>query len=189
MSVFRFNLKLIVAAAIATVNISLPLAAQEEAAGGLDDLFARLKTADAVDSARIEREIEMRWAQSGSPAMDLLLKRARKAMEEADYSTAIEHFTALTDHAPDFAEGWHGRAQAFAQTGRIGLAVADLERALLLDPRHFDAIFGLGTLFMQIDREDRAYDAFRLVLDLYPHHEEAGTILQRLEKSVNGTEL
>ena len=38
--------------------------------------------------------------------MDLLLERGRKAMSEGDTNTAIEHLTALTDHAPNFAEGW-----------------------------------------------------------------------------------
>jgi len=36
--------------------------------------------------------------------MDLLLQRGQEAMDNEDYEAAIEHFTALTDHAPDFAE-------------------------------------------------------------------------------------
>lgn len=189
MSRMRPNLKPIVAAIAATVSFSLPLAAQEDEPGGLDALFERLKTADVVDAERIEREIELEWSKSGSPAMDLLLKRGIEALEEEDFDAAIEHLTALTDHAPDFAAGWYNRGQAYALTGRIGPAVADLERALALDPRHYDAIFGLGTLFQQIDRPDRAYDAYRLVLDLHPHHEEAQELLKRLEKDVNGTTL
>ena len=189
MSMFRPDLKLIVAAAAVVVSFSLPLAGQESPDTGIDGLFERLKTADDVDSARIEREIRMSWAQSGSPAMDLLLKRGRKAMEDKDYPVAIEHFTALTDHAPDFAEGWYERAQALAFTGRIGPAIDDLEHALALNPRHFEAMFGLGTIFEQIERNDAAYDAYRLVLDLFPHHEEAQQRLKRLEKDVNGVEL
>ena len=37
--------------------------------------------------------------------MDLLLGRGNEALEAEDYPTAIEHFSALIDHAPDFAEG------------------------------------------------------------------------------------
>lgn len=152
-------------------------------------LYERLKSADAVDAARIEREIGMVRAQSGSAAMDMLLKRGREAMEKEEFTAAIEHFTALTDHAPDFPEGWYGRAQAFVQTGRIGPAVEDLNRALALNPRHYDAIFGLGTIFEQLEQTDKAYDAYQLVLGLHPHHEEARSRLKRLERSVNGTKL
>lgn len=45
-----------------------------------------------------------------------------------DYATAIEHLTALTDHAPNFAEGWHTRATAFYLIDEYGLALADLRR-------------------------------------------------------------
>ena len=189
MSIRPFNLKPIVAATLAIVWFSLPaglLGAQEN---GLETLFDRLKSADAVDASRIEREIEMAWAQSGSPAMDLLLKRGREAMEKEDYSAAIEHFTALIDHAPGFPQGWYGRAQAYAQTGRIGPALADLNQTLALDPRQYDAIFGLGTIFEQLEQPEQAYDAYRLVLELHPHHEEARSRLQHLERGVNGTEL
>ena len=189
MSIHRSNLKRIVAATLAIVWFSLPGGPAGAQEGGIETLFERLKSADAVDAARIDREIEMIWAQSGSPAMDLLLKRGRTALEKKDFTAAIEHFTALTDHAPDFPEGWYGRAQAFAQIGQIGLAVADLNRVLALNPRHYEAIFGLGTIFEQLDRLGEAYDAYRLVLDLHPHHEEARSRLQHVEGGVNGTEL
>ena len=54
---------------------------------------------------------------------------------------------------------------------------------------HYDAIFGLGTIFEQLDQPDQAYDAYQLVLELHPHHEEARSRLKRLERDVNGAEL
>ena len=186
MGTFRINLKPVVAASMAALFLALPVSAGP---AEMDALFERLKNADAVDAARIEREIELEWAKSGSPAMDLLLKRGRDALEEEDYAAAIEHLTALTDHAPDFAEGWYQRAQAYSLSGLIGPAVEDLERALVLEPRHYDAIFGLGTIFEQVGQPERAYDAYRLVLDIDPHHEEAQQLLKRIEGDVNGVEL
>jgi len=187
---FYINLKPVVAASMLALGGLLPAGGPARAEAALmDELFQRLKGADEIDAARIEREIELEWAKSGSPAMDLLLKRGVKALEEQDYQAAIEHLTALTDHAPEFASGWYNRAQAYVLTGRIGPAVDDLERALTLDPRHYDAIFGLGTIFEQVDEPQRAYDAYRLVLDLHPHHEEARKLLERIEGKVNGTAL
>ena len=78
----------------------------------LDALFDRLKTADEQAAGRIEQEIWIEWSKSGSAAMDLLLERGRRAMSEGQLDLAVEHFTALIDHAPDFAEGWNARATA-----------------------------------------------------------------------------
>lgn len=187
MSMFRPDLKPIVAAAIGLVMYSMPLAAEGDR---LDELFDRLEgAADSRDAAQIEREIRMEWRKSGSPAMDLLHKRGRTALEREDFDAAIEHFGALIDHAPDYAEGWHGQAKAFFAQGRHGLALADLERVLTLDPRQYEAIFGLGVILEQLDRPGPAYDAFGLVLRLHPHHERAAEAIKRLDRGVNGVEL
>ncbi len=121
--------------------------------------------------------------------MDLLLRRGRDALEEGDTRAAIEHLTALTDHAPDFAEGWYARAQAFYAADLFGPAVADLEMALALNPNNYNAIFGLGAILEQFGDEERAYDAYSRVKSMHPHHEDVEAALERLESQVDGTAL
>ena len=87
--------------------------AEDEAA-----LLQSLALADAVEAARIEQRLVQVWSRSGSASYDLLLQRGTDALEAGNISVAIEHFTAVTDHAPEFAEGWHRRAQAYARTCR-----------------------------------------------------------------------
>ena len=77
------------------------------------DLLQDLRNAPATEAARIERDVLTVWARSGSPAMDLLYSRGKDAMFQGDTTLAIAHLTALTDHAPEFAEGFHARAQAY----------------------------------------------------------------------------
>ncbi len=115
--------------------------------------------------------------------MDLLLKRGREALEQDDSALAIEHFSALTDHAPEFAEGWHARATAFYQAGLYGPALDALERALALNPNNFNAIFGLGVMFQEFGDLERAVRAYAQVLELHPHHENAKAAMERLENS------
>jgi tetratricopeptide (TPR) repeat protein len=154
-----------------------------------ESLLSELAQADKADAIRIDRELRAMWDKSGSSAMDLLLRRGREALEEGDTRAAIEHLTALTDHAPDFAEGWHMRAQAYFQAELYGPAVADLERTLALNPDHYNAIFGLGALLERFGDETRAYDAYERVKDLHPFHEEVDAALQRLENRAKGTSL
>lgn len=179
------NLKCIVAAFAAIVMYSLPASAEDAAV----PLLEELRTAPEEEAARIEREIALVWGRSGSAAMDLLLKRGRDALRDEDVTAAIEHLTALTDHAPDFAEGWHARATAYYSAGLLGPALDDLQRALTLNPNNFNAIFGLGIMFQEFGDLARAEMAFRQVLALHPHHENAKTALDQLKRSGIGQTL
>ena len=185
MGIKTANLKLTVAAIMMTVINSLPLAAQSVTS----DLMEQLKTAEVGEIARIERALKLEWSRSGSKALDLLLLRGREAMASGDTNAAIEHFTALTDHAQNFAEGWHGRAIAYFEIELLGPALADLKRSLVLNPNNFDAVFGLGSMMMTFEDFSRAEKAFREVLRLHPNHENATNALERLESQGIGCEL
>ena len=188
------NLKAIVAAISVVVIPCLPsiLAAQSGAnlsALSEAELLERLEDADPTDAAAVERELQALWSKSGSAAMDLLLRRGRDAMERQDWQAAIEHLTALTDHAPDFAEGWSERARAFFHAELFGPAVADLERALALNPNDYNAIFGLGQVFEFFGDPERAYAAYERAKAIHPYHEEVTKALDRLSTVVGGQAL
>ncbi|WP_246525427.1 tetratricopeptide repeat protein [Thalassovita aquimarina] len=168
---------------------SLPLAAQEPVTDGIGELLNQLEQADPAEAKRIDRQIKMEWSKSGSAAMDLLLKRGREAMERGDLELAAGHLTALIDHAPDFAEGWHQRASVWFQQGRYGLALSDLEHVLTLNPNHYEALFGLAVMLETLDQPELAYRAYTLVQQMHPHYEEAAEALKRLETRVQGQSL
>ncbi|RAZ87890.1 tetratricopeptide repeat protein [Cereibacter johrii] len=157
--------------------------------GGLDELFARLKEADEAAAQRIERQIFTEWSKSGSPSADLLLERGRKALAAGDTRTAIDHLTALIDHAPDFAEGWNARATAYFQAGLFGPSMADIAHVLTLNPRHFGALAGLGTMLEQMDRPKPALEAYRAALAIHPHLDGVEQAVERLEAKAAGQEL
>ncbi|NEY89417.1 tetratricopeptide repeat protein [Tabrizicola oligotrophica] len=155
----------------------------------LDDLFGKLKTADALEAARIEREIWIEWSKSGSPAMDLLLERGQQAMAEGDMATAIEHFTALIDHAPEFAEGWNARATAYYQIGQIGPSLADIGQTLRLNPRHFGALSGLAMIFQELNQPEKALEVWKAVEAIHPHAAGVSDAIKAIETDLEGREL
>lgn len=190
MSVKIHFLKPIVAATLITVTFSLPTWAENEAEGALPaDMLGALRQAEPAEAKRLADELAVRWEASGSPAMDLLVKRAKDAVARGDMDQALEHLTALTDHAPDFAEGWHLRANAFFQNQQLGLALHDLERTLSLNPNQFQALFGLGTIMEHLGKPDLAADAYRLALAIYPHYEDAKNAIARIEAQAGGRDL
>ena len=149
----------------------------------VDALLERLATPGLAEWQSIENQIFRIWSQSGSPAMDLLLKRGRDAMEAQNFEAAIEHLTALTDHAPDFAEGWNTRATAFFANDQLGLALADVQRVLALEPRHFNALQGLGLIMRELGQEDLAIRAFKMAAAIHPHDPDLKDLLERLENT------
>lgn len=155
----------------------------------LDDLFTRLKSAGADEAGRIETEIWIEWSKSGSPAMDLLLQRGRDAMEMGDNLQAIEHFTAIIDHSPEFAEAWNARATAYFMAGEFGPSVADIAHVLSLNPRHFGALSGLAMIFEQSGKPERALEVYKAALAIHPHLQGATEAVERLEAEAEGQEL
>ena len=155
----------------------------------MEALFEGLKGADPAAAAQIENRIYALWSQSDSPSMDLLLTRGREALEAGDMVLAIRHFTALIDHAPDFAEGYNGRATAYFQLGRYGLSLEDIRQTLRLNPRHFAAMSGLALILEEIDRPEDALAAWREVEKLHPNREGLKEAIRRLERQVEGETL
>lgn len=152
-------------------------------------LLDALAHADPVAAKRYERQLQALWSKSGSPAADLLLKRGREALEVKDTKTAIEHLTALTDHAPEFAEGWHARASAYFAADLMGPAIADIEHTLALNPNNYGAIFGLGTILEAFGDKKRAYEAYLRAQSIHPHHEDISAAVERLRAEIQGKAL
>jgi len=152
-------------------------------------MLDKLRKAEPAEAKRIASELSLIWSRSGSAAMDLLLKRGREAMEAGNYPLAIEHLTALTDHAPEFAEGFHTRAEAYFRSNLYGPALADLEQTLALNPQHYDAIFGFAVMVQEFGDLRGAAELYRRVLAIHPNHENAQTALSRLKRDGIGREL
>ncbi|TGD43679.1 tetratricopeptide repeat protein [Pseudotabrizicola sediminis] len=185
MKVHRRFLNPTVAALVAVFLLATPAVADEP----LDGLFDKLKSADARAAARLEREIWNEWSKSGSPAMDLLLQRGRDALAAGNTGEAINHLTALTDHAPDFAEGWNARATAYYQAGQFGPSISDIARALTLNDRHFGAMAGLGAMYEELDNPQKALEVYRAALAIHPNLRGVSVAVERLEAKVAGTDL
>ena len=147
----------------------------------LDELFAEMQSEAGEGAASAEREAIRIFRQSGSAAMDLLLARGFAALEAEDYEMAVWHFSALIDHAPEFAEAYNARASAFFLLGKYGESMADIETALVLNPRHFGALGGMGVIQEQLDHPENALKAYKAALALTPHSTDFIDAVKRVE--------
>jgi tetratricopeptide (TPR) repeat protein len=108
---------------------------------------------------------------------------------EEDFVTAIEHFTALIDHAPEFAEGYNARATAFFRQGLYGPSMADIRATLALNPRHFGALIGLGAIMEEVGEPEKALSAYGAAAAIHPNEPDLKEAVERLQKAVSGTTL
>jgi len=181
-----YRFKCIVTALFITVGFSLPVVAQETT---LDRLYQELAEADAATYMRVEQQIFDEWSKSGSAAMDLLWRRGKDALDENAPDAAVEHFTALIDHAPGFAEGYYGRASAYFTLGLTGPALDDIRQTLALNPRHFEAMRGLAVIMEEFERPDDALELYQLVLEMNPQSAETRDAVARIELQLEGQAL
>ncbi len=171
---------------------SRPKSPEEDAAqhrAKLDALFDQLAQADNPGWENVQNDIWAQWSHSGSPAMDLLLARAESAMQTGQHELALLFLNDLTRLAPDFAEGWNKRATVYFLLEEYGRSVADIQRTLALEQRHFGALSGLGIILEQVGDKKGAMRAYRRGLEIHPNLPGAIEGVERLAPDVDGREL
>ena len=158
-------------------------AAAPSRAEQLDTLFAKLKSAkDAAAATQAENAIIAIWLRSGSATVDLLMSWGVEAIANKDYPQALDILDRVVTLQPDYAEGWNKRATVYFLTDKYAQSISDIEHVLVLEPRHFGALVGLGSIFRVLGDDKRAIDALKQALALDPHLDNARKALDKLEK-------
>jgi tetratricopeptide (TPR) repeat protein len=183
------NITPFLAATLIFLSVFAGVAPAQTQSDRLDELYAQLLDPPEGDWESVEQDIWKEWSKSGSDAMDLLLERGNQAMADGDLEKAVEHFTALTDHAPEFAEGWNARATAFFLMEEYGLSIADIQTTLKLNPKHFGALAGLGMIFENLDQPENALRAYKAAKAVHPLRPNIVEAIKRLEEKTQGTSL
>jgi tetratricopeptide (TPR) repeat protein len=158
--------------------------------GPLDSLFARLAAAgDEEEADALARAIARLWARSSSATADLLFARAALASRAGESRLALDLFDHIVALEPDWPQGLVGRADARLATGDAAGAERDLEAAVRLDPRRFDAHAMIGALHERAGAPARALDAYRRARALDPRRADWRKAEERLELEVEGRDI
>jgi len=157
-----------------------PLSRKEQ----LDQLFATLATADSAEVARAtEEKIIGLWMESGSDTVDLLMKWTLQAIDDENYPLALDFLDRITTLKPDYVEGWNKRATVYFLTDDYSKSLADIQRVLALEPRHFAALSGLGAILSDIGEDQRAIEVYKRVLAIDPNLDSVKKALDEIESA------
>ncbi len=136
----------------------------------LDALFERLQvTDDEVEAQMITGQIWIIWRETSNDVARAFMRAGMRDMTHEHYDEALEAFNTVVQVAPHFAEGWNARATLLYLMGDYPGSVADIRRTLELEPRHFGAWSGLGLIYMSLEQDRAALEAFNKALELNPH--------------------
>lgn len=87
---------------------------------------------------------------------------------------------------PDYAEGWNRRATVHYLMNDYKRSMVDIDRVLTLEPRQFDALFGMAGIFAAIGKDDLAVKALERVLAVYPADRRAQKQFSELTEKLTG---
>jgi tetratricopeptide (TPR) repeat protein len=142
-------------------------------------LFESLKNAstEAVGRAIENAFWEMWMAQAPTPEIARSVKQAMDARESYDYDRALSLLDAAIAAAPAYAEAWNQRAFIRFLKEDLDGALADIERTLTLEPRHFAALSGRALTLMRQGRMELAQQALREAVAIHPWLKERAMLI------------
>ncbi|MBX3521494.1 MAG: hypothetical protein KF835_15905 [Xanthobacteraceae bacterium] len=163
---------------------------QLDRAAQLDGLFAALKVApNAQIAKKIEKRIEATLAVTESDTLNLLMVRAQTVMEAKEFKTALELLDSIIEINPRYTEAWARRATLYFVQKDLYRSLADIRVVLAQEPRHYQALAGLGIILQDIGEDKLALEAMRRALEINPHLENIPDIVKRLKIKVEGREI
>ncbi|KRA00426.1 hypothetical protein ASD64_02375 [Mesorhizobium sp. Root157] len=153
----------------------------------LDRLFGELKRErNEKIATHISQRIWQEWAQSGSASVELMMQWSQKAIETKKFDVALDFLDQVVTLQPTYAEGWNRRATVHYMMKNYGKSMADIDRTLQLEPRHFGALSGLAQIMMDTDRKEAALRAWQRVLDIYPMLRNAQNQVSAISEELAG---
>jgi tetratricopeptide (TPR) repeat protein len=156
----------------------------------LDDLFARLAAStDPAETDGLIAAIDRLNLESGSDTGDFLMARAVAALGSQNLQVSRALLDKLIILQPGWAEAWNKRATVRYLMDDERGSMADIARVLILEPRHFGALSGMGMILERGGFSDDALRAYRRALEIAPQLASLRAAVDRLTAAIKGQSL
>lgn len=166
----RFRFVIALAGPLATIALLPPVAAQDEAYNAaLDTLFAQLHSAPDEARARIiADQIWVHWTNPADAALAARMQDILAQSQRVNSPALLALLDALVTDYPDYAEGWNQRATVHYLLRNFEQSLADIDRVLALEPRHFGALAGRAMIYREQGKHDLALQDMIAALAIHP---------------------
>lgn len=145
-----------------------PASAQTTSNRALDSLFAQLRMApDAAAAKAIDQQIWMAWVSPDDPALRVRMQQALLKLG-GDPAAALADFQAIAADYPDYAEAWNQLATLHYVMGDYDSSLAEIDKVLALEPRHFGALSGRALIYRSQGKRALTLKDIAAALALHP---------------------
>ena len=135
----------------------------------LNELFTRLQLAEAGQPAQgIAQQIWQVWLKPNDTEIDDLMNQVLQEMTLRRFENALTLLDVMVEKAPNYSEAWNKRATVYYILRRYEDSLADIDKTLALEPRHFGALAGEAMIRIARGENKLAVDAVRRALEVYP---------------------
>ena len=156
--------------------------------GPLNELFDTLRSTDDPHvGAESEDLIWALWCSHEDDQAHKSMQKAIGALARQDFEASRVLLDELIATWPDWAEAWNKRATVYFLEDNYLESIADIQRTLTLEPRHFGALSGLAQICLRVGDEHSALIAFDYVLGVNPHLQSVRETAEFLRATIGGT--
>lgn len=182
-SIIRNCLLLALAGPVLAAVVLSPATAQtDRETAELDALFDQLKVAPDEDAARaITNKIWIYWTTPADPHLASRMQMVLLLRQEANFPGAIALLDEIIADYPSYAEGWNQRATLNYLLNNIDQSLADIEKVLEFEPRHFGALVGRAVIYKNQGKQALAVRDMAAALAIHPFLVERAMFPELLE--------
>jgi tetratricopeptide (TPR) repeat protein len=156
--------------ALLLVGAAPVYAAQYTDSAAVDELFAQLKVApSAAEADDIAAQIWDYWFKPDVPDLADRMAKAGAAMRAGDLDSALSDLSGIVKDYPDYAEGWNQRATLYYILNNYEASLADIDKVLAIEPRHFGALSGRVMIYLKQGKHDLALQDMVAALAIHPY--------------------
>lgn len=154
----------------------------------LDRLYTELQASRSEAQAQAtERKIWIEWLKHEEPVIANMIAEALGQIKENKLKLALATLNQVVEEEPTYAEGWNSRATVLYLLGAYDRSIGDIGRTLVLEPRHFGAMAGLGKILIEKGKLKRALEVYRRAMEIHPFMVERKSVVPELERAVEGS--
>ena len=166
-----------------SATVQAPLAQTEREDAALDALFAQLRSAPDEAAARvITDQIWIYWTTPADPALAARMRDVLQLRQKADFPAVIAALDGIIADNPSYAEAWNQRATIYYLLGNYEKSLADIDKVLEFEPRHFGALVGRAVIYKTQGKQALAIKDMAAALAIHPFLAERAMFPELLDE-------
>jgi len=136
----------------------------------LNNLFDQLGAVNNTQTAEsLEKKIWSVWNKHpNNIKLTEKLEFGTELMQYGDYNYALKVFNNILESDPKWSEAWNKRATVYFLMSQFTDSLNDIDKVLVIEPRHFGALSGQARIFIKLQEYEKAIKSIEEALKFYP---------------------